>query len=118
MDIGAREIDKWHRAKGWLKIGYHFVIRRNGMVETGRDLMEPGAHARGYNHKSVGVCLVGGDEIMTNDDYTPEQWLALGLLLSKLKGQFPGARIIGHNEIAAKACPSFDVQAWLKANPL
>ncbi|HMQ62785.1 MAG TPA: hypothetical protein PKE06_19045, partial [Flavilitoribacter sp.] len=43
MDIGAKEIDRWHRAKGWFTIGYHFAIRRDGSIEYGRELSEVGA---------------------------------------------------------------------------
>lgn len=114
MDIGVKEIDRWHRARGFFKIGYHFVIRRNGVVEKGRAIEEPGAHAKGYNHKSIGICLVGGDEDMTTNDYTDAQWAALKALLDELHGSYPEAKIIGHNEVNPhKACPSFDVQEWL-----
>ena len=113
-DIGKKEIDRWHRQKGWFGIGYHFVIRRNGTVETGRDLMAAGAHAQGYNDISVGVCLVGGidEKMRPENNFTPEQWDSLIKLLKELKEKFPEATIIGHNEVAKKACPSFNVQKW------
>src|SRR5690606_114532 len=60
MDIGAKEIDVWHKQRGWSKIGYHFVIRRNGVIEKGRDISEVGAHVEGYNKNSIGICMVGG----------------------------------------------------------
>jgi hypothetical protein len=59
-DIGAQEIDRWHRQRGWRMIGYHYVIRLDGTVEEGRDETIPGAHARGYNRTSIGICLIGG----------------------------------------------------------
>jgi N-acetylmuramoyl-L-alanine amidase len=117
QDIGAREIDRWHRARGFLKIGYQFVIRRNGEVETGRELDEVGAHAEGYNSRSVGICLVGGVEAdgkTPQDNFTHAQWSALTALLRDMKQRYPEAKIIGHREVSRKACPSFDVQAWLK----
>lgn len=117
MDIGAKEIDRWHRQRGWLGIGYHFVIRRNGTVEEGRHIDKAGAHAVNYNNKSVGVCLVGGvkeDKKTPEANFTNEQYKALVALLKRLKEKYPSAKIIGHNEIAAKACPSFNVQNWLK----
>ena len=116
QDIGARDIDRWHRARGFLKIGYQFVIRRDGTVEKGRDLDEVGAHAEGYNSRSVGICLVGGVEAdgkTPQDNFTADQWSSLEGLLMKLKHQYPQAKIIGHREVSRKACPSFDVQAWL-----
>ena len=61
MDIGAEDIRKWHvEERGWSDIGYHKVIRRDGTVETGRDIDVSGAHAAGFNSVSIGVCLVGG----------------------------------------------------------
>ena len=78
QDIGAKEIDTWHRQNGWLKIGYGKVIRRNGEVEQGRGDDEVQAHVRGYNHTSFGLCLVGGateeDWKVGEDNFTGEQW--------------------------------------------
>ena len=114
LDIGKEEIDKWHRQRGWFGIGYHFVIRRNGTVEIGRPVMEVGAHAQGYNAVSVGVCLIGGvaSSGHAQNNFTPQQWESLLHLLKRLKAHFPEAKIIGHNEVSNKACPSFDVQKW------
>ena len=64
----CRDIDRWHRERGWLKIGYHYVIKRDGTVETGRELEEVGAHAKGHNAISVGICMVGG----LSEDNEPE----------------------------------------------
>jgi len=120
MDIGAKEIDEWHKARGWDKIGYHFVIRRSGKVEKGRDLNIVGAHVEGHNSESVGVCLVGGakkgadGKIYPENNFTPEQWATLKNLLLWLIAKFPGASIIGHNDLTnKKACPSFKVSSWL-----
>ena len=106
QDIGAKEIDRWHRARGFLKIGYHFVLKRDGTQETGRELMEIPAHAKGYNHKSVGVAMIGGvteeDHTKAENNFTPEQWETLDKLMRKLTDKFPKATIIGHNEISSK----------------
>lgn len=130
-DIGAAEIDMMHKQRGFAMIGYHRVIRRNGVIELGRPLdedhvLEPnevGAHVEGFNSRSVGVCMIGGvtqaNVKVAENNFTPEQWYALKLVLRGLKTQFPTAKIVGHHELnPGKACPSFDVQAWLKANPL
>jgi len=53
MDIGVAEIDTWHKAQGWKRIGYHFVIRRNGIVERGRPLAQIGAHVEGHNRRTT-----------------------------------------------------------------
>lgn len=115
MDIGRAEIDRWHRQRGWLMIGYHYVIRRDGEVELGRPVMDPGAHALGYNSESIGICLVGGvdDDHKPDDNFTDEQHESLVHLHKTLTMQFPEAEWVGHNELADTSCPSFDVQEWL-----
>ena len=116
QDIGAEDITRWHRMKGWLDIGYHYVIRRNGVLEEGRSVNVPGAHARGYNHRSIGVCLVGGldGNSIPNGSYTAEQWEALEGILFYLTETFPKAKVIGHRDLpnVVKACPCFDVLPW------
>lgn len=120
QDIGAKEIDRWHRARGWLKIGYHLVIRRDGTTEFGRPLHQAGAHAKDHNANSIGICLVGGLSTRGRPymNFNDEQMITLLHWLREYRKQFPGARIIGHNEVnPQKACPSFDVQAWLRRVP-
>lgn len=117
-DVSAADIDRWHRERGWLKIGYHFVIRRSGRVENGRHLNEPGAHARGHNKHSIGICMVGGvdDKLNPESNFTEAQWFSLEELLRTLVEDHD-VRIIGHNEVSSKACPSFNVQEWLSTIP-
>ena len=122
-DIGAKDIDRWHREQGYFSIGYHYVIRRNGTVETGRPLDQPGAHARGYNQKSIGVCLAGGvaaDKRTPENNFTAEQFESLERLLRELKVKFPKAVVIGHGQLpgVAKACPSFDAKGWAEERGL
>ena len=120
MDTDIKDIDRWHRERGFLKVGYHFVIKRDGTTQIGRDLMEAGAHVKSYNHKSIGICLIGGvaeiDVKKPEFNFTTEQIAALKSLLITLKEKFPDVRIMGHNEVSSKACPSFDVQKWLLEN--
>jgi N-acetylmuramoyl-L-alanine amidase len=112
----AKDIDTWHRQRGYNGIGYHYVIRLDGSIENGRGLEQIGAHAYGHNAFSIGICYIGGcDEKMNpKDTRTPEQTVSLIKLLQVLRQKYPKAKIIGHNEISDKACPSFDVQEWLK----
>lgn len=122
MDIGRKEIDRWHRKNGWLMIGYHWVIRRNGHLEAGRDEGEPGAHARHYNTKSIGICMVGGtdanDHTKAENNFTDEQWATLDSLIGRLEGIYPTAKVIGHRDVDPhKACPCFDVQQWMDSRP-
>jgi len=116
MDIGAAEINQWHLDRGWNGIGYHFVIRRDGEVEVGRDIDEVGAHAKGYNQESIGICMVGGRGVdgKPEDNFTDNQWESLEDLVDILEETYPDAEVFGHNELNPhKACPSFDVQDWL-----
>lgn len=118
MDIGVRDIAMWHKQQGWLACGYHFIIRRDGTIEEGRPIDVVGSHVKNHNSNSVGVCLVGGvDEKMKPDaNYTVDQWAALETVVKDLKEKFPTASVKGHNEFdAGKACPSFNVQSWLKS---
>ena len=118
MDIGAKEINEWHIARGWAAIGYHFVIRRNGQVEKGRDidgdgdvLDEQGAHVAGYNRNSIGVCLVGG---MGGFNFTRAQMEALDTLIDDIDHVVAGIEWLGHCDMpdVQKTCPNFDVRAW------
>lgn len=116
QDIGAKEIDRMHRLRGFLKIGYHFVIRRDGTVEKGRDITERGAHVEGYNHCSIGICLVGGVDakLKPEANFTVAQFAALRVMLAKLAAKYPKAAIQGHRDFpnVAKACPSYDLRRW------
>jgi N-acetylmuramoyl-L-alanine amidase len=118
VKVNASVINRWHREKGWLGIGYHFVITRGGVVEAGRPLDQVGAHVGGFNAVSVGICLAGGVDSKgkPEDNFTPEQYAALAELILTLREKFPQAVVLGHREFpnVAKACPSFDVQRWLK----
>lgn len=130
-DYSAKDIDRWHRARGWSKIGYHYVIRLNGDVEIGRTLAEIGAHCQGRNAHSIGVCYIGGlaaDGKTPKDTRTMAQKQALLKLLRSLKKQFPEAHILGHRDTSpdlnhngkvdkaewVKACPSFDAEIEYK----
>ena len=115
MDIGADTIRDWHvNGNGWRDIGYHLVIRRDGSVEKGRDINDSGAHAAGYNSKSIGLCLVGGmaEDNSAENNFTAQQWTSLLAKVKELIVDYPSAKVIGHNEISEKECPSFDVQKW------
>lgn len=117
-DIGAKEIDRWHRERGFAKIGYHFVIRRNGKVEKGRELNEIGAHVEGHNSESLGICIVGGltPAGKPEDNFTDEQYHALAVLIQDLRKTFTKATVLGHRDFSGvkKDCPCFDVRDWLK----
>ena len=101
-----------HRARGFANIGYHYYITRDGVVHAGRPLYQEGAHARGYNKHSIGICYEGGldDTGQPADTRTPQQRICLKLLLAQLAIDYPRARVVGHNQLdPSKACPCFEV---------
>ena len=115
-DIGVAEIRRDHIARGFTDTGYHYVIRRNGHVELGRAESQVGAHAHGFNSKSIGICLVGGADKKGRGEanFTPAQLTALRAMLVVLSQKYPQAQIVGHRDTGAKKdCPSFDVAHWL-----
>jgi N-acetylmuramoyl-L-alanine amidase len=107
-DIGVKEITKWHQERGFKTVGYHYVIRRDGTIETGRPLEQIGAHVQGHNKDSIGTCLVGAGLSMA--DFTPEQLNALKGLHEELARRFPNLTLHGHREYANKSCPGFNVR--------
>ena len=111
-DYTVADIDRWHRARGFKKVGYHFVIYRNGDIHVGRSLSEIGAHCKGHNAISIGICYIGGlsKDGKPKDTRTIEQKAALQALIDQLMEEYPEATIHGHNEFSAKACPCFDVK--------
>ena len=107
----VEDITRWHKARGFATIGYHYVIYRDGSIHEGRPLEQIGAHCVGHNKHSIGICYIGGcasDGKTPKDTRTSEQKEALLSLLRRLKARFPNATIHGHRDFAAKACPSFD----------
>ncbi len=118
--MGAKEIEAMHKARTppFATIGYHFVIRTNGVIEYGRPVSHIGAHVEGHNAKSIGICLIGGLNSSGKPAYnfTSEQQQSLKLLVSILEHTFPNVEILGHRDFpnVAKDCPCFDVKHWLR----
>ena len=112
-------IRRVHKKKGWSDIGYHYVIYRDGSLHEGRDINLVGTHARGYNTGSIGVVYVGGcpkgDTHKNKDTRTPEQKATLLRLLKDLRKMYPHAEIVGHKDLNATGCPSFDAKNEYKA---
>jgi hypothetical protein len=129
--VTSAQIRVWHTSpasqggRGWKQVGYTDMIHLNGKVERLVDNNEDGNvdtweisnGATGYNSVSRHVVYVGGcaaDGKTPKDTRTAAQKQALETYVKDFHARFPGVKIIGHNEVAAKACPSFDVQKWLK----
>jgi len=104
-------IDKWHKARGWKGCGYHFIVLMDGTVQRGRQINECGAHTKGLNCTSWGICYIGGvekDGKTPKDTRTQKQKDSLEYLIYFLKLLSPQAKVHGHRDFANKACPSFD----------
>ena len=111
-NIPVETIRKWHvEGRGWSDIGYHFYIDLQGEIFKGRDIAKIGAHCKGQNRNSIGICYCGGVE---SDGKTPKdtrldcQKDSLLAVLRTLKAMYPDATIHSHKDYARKACPSFD----------
>ena len=116
-DFKAKDIDRWHKERGWKKIGYHYVVDLDGTIEKGRGENEVGAHCSGRNAHSIGVVYVGGlakDGKTPKDTRTEAQKEALWKILISLIIKYPDATIHGHNEFSSKACPCFSVKEEYK----
>jgi len=111
-DVSTDTIKDWHvNGRGWSDIGYHYVIELDGTIGQGRDLDVSGAHTKGQNARSIGVCYVGGcdEDMKPKDTLFGEQLDSMESLLKGLMDKYPNAKLAGHNEFANKACPSFQV---------
>lgn len=141
VDIHAADIDRWHKARGFSEIGYHYVIDLDGAVELGRALPKDGAHCNtaglsglSYNKHSVGVCYVGGLDAFGRpaDTRTEAQKASMRVLVRRLTEKYPIKEIIGHRDASPdkngdgvisknewlKQCPCFDVRAEFPLNSL
>lgn len=112
QDVSVDTIRKWHvEGRGWSDIGYHFYIDIHGNIHKGRDIAKIGAHCKGQNRNSIGICYAGGVEA---DGKTPKdtrydcQKESLLAVLRTLKAMYPESQIHSHNDYARKACPSFN----------
>ena len=118
-EVSLDTIRRWHLARGFSDIGYHYLIHLDGAVEHGRPVGQPGAHCKGHNAGSIGICYIGGlapDGKTPQDTRTPQQKGALRGLVRTLMARHnltPDA-VHGHREFAPKACPCFDVRAEFK----
>jgi N-acetylmuramoyl-L-alanine amidase len=110
-NVDVAEITKWHLARGFKTIGYHYVIYLDGSVHKGRNEDEVGAHCLNHNTISIGICYIGGlskDGKTSKDTRTEAQKVALLELLKELKSRYPQAKIHSHRDFAQKDCPCFD----------
>ena len=105
----AETIHKWHKARKWDGIGYHYIILEDGFTEVGRPNYWQGAHTKGYNHNSLGICMIG------KDNFPPEQINGVLNLINGLMNQYniPQENVLGHYETelaAGKTCPNYPME--------
>lgn len=109
--VTAADVDRWHRQRGFDGIGYHYLVYLDGTVAEGRPIERIGAHCKGHNANSIGVCYVGGlatDRKTPKDTRTSGQKDALLQLINRLRTEYPGVKVRGHRDYARKDCPCFD----------
>ena len=119
QDVKAKTIKQWHKDRGFDDIGYHYVIDLDGTIEKGREEDLVGAHCKGHNATSIGICYVGGCDknMKPKDTRTPEQKRSMLSLVRKLvnKYKIPVTQIWAHHDFDKhKACPSFDISEFRK----
>lgn len=116
-DYTVADIDRWHRARGFNGIGYHYVVYRDGSYHAGRPIAKAGAHCVGHNANSIGICYIGGlakDGKTPKDTRTDAQKKTLITLVRTMKAKYPGVKVYPHYKFANKACPCFDAEAEYK----
>lgn len=129
QDIDLDTVRKWHLQRGFNDVGYHYLIKLDGKVQIGRTLDTVGAHVKGHNSRSIGICYVGGLDKDGNpkDTRTPEQLNAMKAMIWTLTDKFPEAVVVGHRDLSPdvdgsgtveedewlKDCPCFNVRSWL-----
>ena len=104
-------MDRWHRQRGWTGVGYHFFIRKDGLIQQGRPLERTPAAQRKHNRYTVAICLHG----LSDDLFTEHQFRSLRNLSKQIKLQHNNnITFHGHCEVAAKTCPVFDYKSVLE----
>lgn len=109
IDHDLEDIRRWHLVRGFDDIGYHFVIDKKGNLHFGRDVQEVGAHVRGHNTGSIGICMLGDVEM--TEDQLQETAKLCRLLMAVFEIDVEDVR--GHYEFTdLKTCPNIDMQVF------
>jgi N-acetylmuramoyl-L-alanine amidase len=109
-DFDVEDIREWHvDGNGWSDVGYHYVIKLDGTIQEGRPISKTGAHCKGHNKGSVGICYIGGGLKNGTDTRTEAQKASILQLLIELTNVYGIKKISGHNQYSKKNCPGFNV---------
>jgi len=100
---------KWHLARGFHEVGYHFFIQKDGTLEYGRDIEKTPAAQKGHNRGTLAICLHG----LKEEKFTQAQFETLKKLASQIAHNYNNISFHGHCEVSAKACPVFDYRKVL-----
>ena len=118
QNFTIEQLEACHKARGFQTSGYHFYITKDGTLYPGRPESQMGAHAKGFNAHSIGICYEGGldEHGRCKDTRTLAQKVTMEELLQSLCVDYPDAEILGHRDLPGvhKECPCFDTRAWLK----
>lgn len=109
-DMTLEEIHQEHLNQGWIGIGYHYYIRKDGRIYKGRPEKYIGAHCEEYNSISLGICLSGNFEV---EEPTIEQLNSLKALIKELKLKYPQATIHSHSDFNATSCCGKNLRKYL-----
>lgn len=120
QDVPIEEVDRWHKQRGFIGVGYHFLIRRDGSLEGGRPEWAMGAHVKNYNDRSLGVALNGDFMVQMP---TPQQMVSLIALLKELQARYPAAKVVVHRHLRPTECPGVnfpwdELQSRLRSDTL
>jgi N-acetylmuramoyl-L-alanine amidase len=121
VNLTPAKLEAAHKARGFTECGYHFYIRHSGIIITMRDIAKVGAHCRGHNQDSIGICYEGGLDSDGNpaDTRTFQQKYALRTLIRCLQSDYPGCQVYGHRDLS----PDLDgdgivePEEWVKSCP-
>ncbi|MBZ9653564.1 N-acetylmuramoyl-L-alanine amidase [Phyllobacterium lublinensis] len=111
-EVSVATIRQWHKDRGWSDIGYHKVVHLDGSVEDGRPESKVGAHCENHNTGTIGYVYVGGCDknMKPKDTRTDAQKKTMLAITRAAIAKYGIKKVTGHNQYAAKACPSFDVR--------
>ena len=109
----AKQIKEWHKSKGWNDIGYHYIIEATGQLLRGRTIETIGAHTKGFNRDSVGVCVTG-DNTRDAEKWGLAQTAVLFDLVDAFRLVFPDIVVVGHRDLRPTECPGVDIKKLLK----